>query len=434
MRHRPRVFTSIAIVTVVALFGATVPASADTAPTPPPAPPTTPAQEALRTDVETMLTGIQAVLMSVQANPSTAAGLAATSAGQDPTAMIAAGQAQVAQLDSTQLDRLQTGLAKDPNWRQMPAQLAASVAAFKPNTTKGAASAKFPATFTDDCASAGDAPSEFIAAEIANEVQSAAQALMLASPGVIALFFFDIPTGIKIVFAVLWGVANAIYLALSQALAVSTDCAQTAFANSQISTLPVDPANPGVNVAGSSEISVQVLIVAAGNTSTEINNVLNTINAVEVQANGLTGQAATLSTTVNDIKIRVTEVQADLQLLQTNVAVLKNTEVTILGKADAEIVKLTAFQTRQLRMDIEENLTRNGPGTGAMGMFELPHANGGYLEDVRTIVSETISKETAVGNGNAKAAGDLLVANNAFTAHQWKTAYLYYTRAYQDVR
>jgi hypothetical protein len=425
MRRWRVLLAGVATLTVALLIASTVPAMADTTPPPPP-PPTTPAEEAVRASVQTMLTGLQGTINQVKANPLTAQGLAST--GTDPSATITAAEQQVAQLNSTELDELQAGLSQDPSWPQAPASLNGAVAAFNPSGAKVAAK-DFAGTFTDSCDSAGSAPAEFIATEVANEVQSAAQAAMFAVPGVVAIFFVDVPTGVKIALAIVWGVANAVYLALAQTLAVSTDCAATAFANGQISTLPTDPSNPSVNVPGSSEISILNLITAAQGTSTEITNVLNTVNAVNTQANTLVTAAAALNVTLNAINTQVNEVQADLKTLQTNVAILENTEVTILTKADTEIANLNSFQALQLQMDIEENLARNGLGSGPIGLYELPKQFGGYLETVQSIVTQYVALSTS-----SQGKSDLATANSDFAAGQYKTAYFYYTKAYHDVR
>lgn len=422
----------------------TGPASALDAQTAPPAPPPpTATQESLRAGYQTFLSGLENSVNAARANPLIARSLSFGST--DPATSIATAHQLVSQFNSTQLDELRAGLSTAPSWPQMSAKLSNSVAAFAPVPRRAVNSAG--ASFTDDCASAGSAPAGFEAAFIANEVQSALQAVMIAAPGVIALFFFDIPDPVKIVLAIAWGIANAIYLALAQVSAVSLDCVTSGFSDTQASTFPVDPNNPGVVVPGSTEISILNLIQAAGDTQTEITNVQNTVIAIGHQTETLTAAAAALNTTLGgptpavnprtDINFRSTETQDDLKLLQANVAVLINTLTIVLTKSDAEIVKLSDFQTLQLRMDIEENLSRNGSGTGPVGLFQLPATpggGGGYLDVVKAIVIETIAKETAVGHGNAKANVDLTTANQAYAKQQWKTAYNYYSKAYQDVR
>ena len=131
---------------------------------------------------------------------------------------------------------------------------------------------------------------------------------------------------------------------------------------------------------------------------------------------------------LDDITNRVDEVQTGLQSLQANVDVLENTEVTILKKADTQIANLGTFQDLQLRMAIEQNLETTG--NAPIGLFQLPAAYGGYLEIVRSIVTETLAKEAAVGNPSTKAMTYLNQANAAFAAGTYKTAYGLYRKAY----
>ena len=417
------------VAVLVALLARAVPAFADSPPPPPPPP--TQQQEAFRSNVQTMFDGLTNVVAQVQGNPSLAATLQKISA--DPKGQIASAKQQVAQLSSTDLDRLNSALAANPAWQQAPSTAQSAVSAF-PQPSSIHSLADFAGTFTDSCNSAGSAPSEFQAVLGLNEAQSAAQAAMLAAPGVIAVFVgIDIPTGVKIALAVIWGVLNAVYLALAQTLAVSTDCALTAFQNTQATTFPTDPNNPSTVVAGSSEISITRIITAAQGTQTEVTSVLSTVNAVNTQSDTLTTQANNLGTTLTDINNRANELTTDLQTLQTNVAILESTEVTVLGKANQEIVNLSNLQTLQIRMEIEANLARPTYTSYAVALFQLPAAFGGFLEVAKSIAHDAVAKQTAVGHGNANAAGDLQAGDNAFAAGHFKLAYQNYSKAYIDV-
>jgi hypothetical protein len=428
--------TGVAALSVVALLSSVLPASADSGTTTV----LTPDEQATQTNVENLLTGLQGVLAQVNSNAVTAGGLQST--GTDPTAMIGAAAQQVSNMSGTSLDQLQSALNSDPNWQQIPQQLTGAVNQFAAGANKVSAK-DFSGTFTDSCASPPDgAYDEFTATEVANEVQSAAQAAMLAAPGVIAVFIgVDVPTGVKIALAVIWGVANAVFLALSQTLAVSADCNATNFGNLQTSLFPTVDANgsttdPSTNgpARASSEASVLDLIQKAGKTSTEINSVSTTVGAVNTQASTLVTNTGTLDSTLTTDDAQVTEIQTDVQTLQADVGVLNNTLSGDLGKADQEIANLSTFQALQLRMDIEENLMRNGLGSGAVGLYELPKANGGYLELVQSIVTSVVTTEAAVKGANAIATADLNTANADFAAGQYKTAYQYYTKAYHDAR
>jgi TolA-binding protein len=440
MRRWHRAITGVAALGVVLLVTSALPASADTSTTTP----LTTAEQATQTNVENLLSGLQGVVGQINSNAVTGGALQST--GTDPTAMINSAEAQVSGMSGSSLDQLQSALNADPNWQQIPQQVSSSVNQFA--TAASGPAPKFPGTFTSDCSTAGDAYSEFTAVEALNEVQSAAQAAMLAAPGVIAVFVgIDVPTGVKIALAVIWGVANAAFLALSQVLAVSTDCEATAFGNAQTAVLPTvdsgSTTDPSTNAAAraSSEASVLALLGSAGQTSTEINGVNSTVTAVLNQVVGQVGgypglvtTTGNLDTTLTTDNSQVTEIQQDVQTLVTDVTVLNSTLTTDLNEANQEITNLSTFQSLQLQMDIEENLARNSVGSGAVGLYELP-APAGYLGLVKTIVTNVVAQEAiAKGAPNATATADLNTANTDFTAGQYKTAYQYYSKAYHDAR
>jgi hypothetical protein len=405
--------------------------------------PSTFAGEQFRGNVETMLSGLRGVVVQMRTNPAIAKSLSST--GTNLVPLVAAAKEQVAGLDWVQLAQLQASLERDPNWQQAPRVLSAALSAFDApaatpqggaKNTIGSPGGPLAAisgsgTFTDDCLSAGDPYAETIAVLAANEVQSALNAAALAAPGVIALVpAIDSPTGIRIGLMIAWGVADGIYLALAQTLAVSVDCAQTAFSNTQESTLSVDPSGSGTDniVPTSTQFSIDRLIAKAGDTQTKINAVQTTVNTVDGQADTIGTDVTVLNNILNDITDRVDDVQTGLQKLQTRVAILQNTEVTILKKADTLIANLSTFQTLQLRMEIEDNLDRNDESP--IGLFQLPAAYGGYLEVVMSIVTDTLAKEAAVGNPSPKAMTYLTQANAAFAAGTYKTAYALYRKAY----
>jgi hypothetical protein len=400
----------------------------------------TPAGEQFRGNVQTMLNGLRGVVIQMRANPATAKSLSST--GTNPLPMITAAKQQVAGLDWAELGQLQASLEQDPNWQQAPRVLSAAVAAFHPSAAsrlggaeKGAPGGPMAATsgsgtFTDDCLAAGDPYAEVIAVLAANEVQSGLQAAALAAPGVIGVLPGVVsPTFIRLGLMVAWGIADGIYLGLAQALDIAVDCAETAFSNTQETTLPHDPANSDTVVPGSTQFSIDRLIAKAGDSQTKINAVQTTVQTVKTQTDSVDTAVTALNNILNDITNRVDDVQTGLQTLQTRVAILQNTEVTILKKADTLIANLGTFQDLQLRMEIEQNLDTN-QGEAPIGLFQLPAAFGGYLEVVKSIVTETLAKEAAVGNPSPKAMIYLTQANAAFTAGTYKTAYGLYRKAY----
>jgi hypothetical protein len=395
----------------------------------------TPAGEQFRGRVESMLSGLRGVVIQMRANPATAKSLASTRTNLLP--MIAVAEQEVARLDRAELGQLRASLNRDPNWQQAPRILSAAVAMAEARPAQKGASAgpglfavtSGSGTFTDNCASAGDPYLLVPGVLAANQVQSALQAAALSAPGVLAIApFIGAPTGIRLGLMVAWGVSNGIYLALAQTLEVAVDCAETAFSNLQESTLSVDPAGSEKVVPTSTQFSIDRLIASAGDTQAAITEVKTTVDTVKTQTVSVDTAVTALNDILDDITDRVEEVQFGLQTLQTRVAILRNTEVTILKKADTLIANLGTLEKLQLRMAIEQNLDKNDEAP--IGLFQLPAAFGGYLEVVKSIVTETLAKRAAVGSPILQATAFLNSANAAFAAGEYKTAYVNYRKAY----
>ncbi len=110
-----------------------------------------------------------------------------------------------------------------------------------------------------------------------------------------------------------------------------------------------------------------------------------------------------------DIKDRLNLLEGDLLARDTQI--------------DSEI---STFQTLTVRTQIEQSLAAGQ----IVGLFELPQASGGYLETVRAIVNDTISKLLAAGQAVNGATKWLGLGDTALSAKQYKAAYANYVTAY----
>lgn len=308
------------------------------------------------------------------------------------------------------------------------------------------------ATFTDNCVTAGDPAALIVATLVLNQLQSAAYAVVIAIPSVFAAFTaVEIPVPAKIIAAVVYGVALAVYLALAQTTAVAIDCAETRLAFEQANALPVAPSNsvtppPDTVVRGSSQLTVDVTTEAVGDIGAQVAGIATNVTLVTGQVVILTDRAVDLNTTLScttgipvapptvactesevdpvpggDAVARVVDSQTDLQTLAPDVGILRNTQSGILVKANEEIDALAAFEALQIRMEIEANLST--PGFHPVGLFQLP-APWGYLDTVAVIVREMVNQ---YGQGGA----ELASADAAFASVQYKQAYTLYQQAYQ---
>jgi hypothetical protein len=83
-----------------------------------------------------------------------------------------------------------------------------------------------------------------------------------------------------------------------------------------------------------------------------------------------------------------------------------------------------------LRTQIEADLATEASAV-TVALYALPAAQGGYLDLVRTIVTETIAKIQAAGGSTSNAQAFLSDANAAKAAGDFKTAYSLYRKAYK---
>lgn len=350
------------------------------------------------------------------------------------------------------LDRITTPLDAD-TVGVMHAALATSSVVVSPTIPNLLASNT--GTFTDNCSSAGDAKALVIATLVANQVQSAAYAAVIAVPSAVAVFTgISAPNPVKVVLAIVYGVALAIYLALAQTLAVAEDCAATRAGQKFDDTYPEDAA--GTVVRGSSQISVDLAIASAGDVGDLVDDISDGVDDLGVRLEEIADAVAALNLTLScttgfepppeptppdggavispaaiaapgcasdevGAVARTESVNDDAQDLQGDVTVLIETKRRILVQADTEIADLADFRALQLRMEIEANLGHNG--FMPIASFQLPPP-AGHLDVVKDIVAETVTLRGA----NTR---DLLAADRAYEAGRFKQAYTLYQRAYQ---
>jgi hypothetical protein len=85
--------------------------------------------------------------------------------------------------------------------------------------------------------------------------------------------------------------------------------------------------------------------------------------------------------------------------------------------------------TLDLRLQIELNLAAKQP----LAMFQLPQANGGYVELVRDVVADAISAMLASGQTVGKASKYFEDGVAAMSLGNFKQAYLAFQRSYLEL-
>ena len=298
----------------------------------------------------------------------------------------------------------------------------------------------------------------------AAQIASAANATAAGIPSSTTYVALTIVTG------VIWGVTSAIAIGLEDALMFGQDCADAA-ENAKIRTgLATDPSavtteNPEGFTPASTQTSVDELGTLIGGVADDI----DTIDAeiIEILADQLVvlealGVALTSALQIQTIGVSLQRRTGDLEAniggpddaaVEANRGVVCVPEAappgdpepqpgdqpcntasglanTIDDRLDTILSDTADLQALSLRAAIERALA--DPSQPSIGLFALPAVQGGNLELVAAIVTDTLNNHREAGQGIGNAEATLASANEAYHAGQFARAYDEYARAYRD--
>jgi hypothetical protein len=380
-----------ALVAVLALTASSATGKADPA-----------SQAKFRRDLTAYLVQMQQVATRYQATPQGRAAFARLR--YDPAKGMARARAAVQQMSPEQLAVLQRAFSAYPAWRTMPARLRMLTA----RLPKGQRASVF--ITPDDCATARAAGITQTDVEIAADVALAADAVLEAVPNdllseivrAIAVGVWAIPQGVLRGFEHQYNIASACDDADHQALvqqnldvAVSTRATQSSVNTLTNNFNSFNTTFNALNTLINNRLDVMVSTRASQASLTAFNN-------------EFTANAATVNTKLDTINSSVNTANTKLDALTITVGDQ--------GKLD-------------LRLKIEEDLS--DPGNHPIALFEVPASGGGYLNLARDIVADTIAKMQAAGQGVGNAQAFLAAGDAALAAHDYKTAYAEYGKAYR---
>lgn len=387
-----------ALVAVLALTASSATGKADPA-----------GQAKFRRDLTVYLVQMQQVATRYQATPQGRAAFARLR--YDPAKGMVRARAAVQQLSPEQLAVLQRAFSAYPAWRTMPARLRMLTA----RLPKGQRASVF--ITPDDCATARAAGITQTDVEIAADVALAADAVLEAVPNdllseivrAIAVGVWAIPQGVLRGFEHQYNIASACDDADHQALvqqnldvAVSTRATQSSVNTLTNNFNSFNTTFNALNTLINNRLDVAVSTRASQTSLTAFNNEFTTFHTE------FTTNAATVNTKLDTINSSVNTANTKLDALTITVGDQ--------GKLD-------------LRLKIEEDLS--DPGNHPIALFEVPASGGGYLNLARDIVADTIAKMQAAGQGVGNAQAFLAAGDAALAAHDYKTAYAEYGKAYR---
>ena len=375
------VFVSTAILALVLTLAAS---SATTAS------PSKKQQAAFRQQFSTYLVQMQRLAVKLEASQQGHAAL--RSLKVNPSSSLAKSRRELPTMTPTQIAVLQRAFSADPSWRTMPDRLSPLVNRLK------AGSQRSLLITPDDCATARAAGYTQTDVEIAADVALAADAILEAVPN-------DLLSEIARAVAVgLWAIPQGVLRGFEHLYNIASAC---------------DDADHQALVANNLDVKVST-------------------RASQTSLDSLTTSFNSLSTLINDrldVKVSTRSSQASLDVFHnefTANAVVVNTKLdTITTKVDSLTTIVNNNQALNLRIAIETQLSLYDTPTHPVALFEFPAAQGGYLELVRSIVNETITKMQAAGQSIGSAQTYLSLGDTAMAAHQYKLAYARFSSAYR---
>jgi hypothetical protein len=359
-------------------------------------------QAAFRREFTNYLVQMQGAAMKVQATPQGRA--AYRSIGFTPAKGFARARVAVRTMTPEQLAVLQKSFEAYPKWRTMPVtlgRLASRMQAKSPYSLK---------ITPDDCPTARAAGYTQTDVEIAADVALAADFILEVVPTDLV----SLP--VRIVAVAVWAVTQGVLRGFEHLYNIASAC---------------DDADHQALLTQNLDVKVSTL-------------------ATQVSVNTLITNLSTLSTLVTqnlDVKISTRATQTSVDTLLTNVNTLQNSvtvfhneftanSIVVNNKLDAANTKLDNLAITvsdqgalNLRIHIEDDLA--DPGNHPLALFEVPEANGGHLNLVRSIVADTIAKMQATGQGVGNAQAFLAAGDAAKAAGAYKSAYANYGKAYR---
>ncbi len=339
-------------------------------------------QAAFRQQLTGFLTQMQLVATRYQATPQGRAAFAEL--GYHPSTSLAQARASVQRLTPAQLAVLQRAFATYPAWRTIPTRLQRLVG--KLHRPAGKTALITP----DDCATNRAAGITQTDVEIAADAALAADAVLEAIPNDL------ISEAVRAIAVLAWAVPQATLRGFEHEYNIASAC---------------DDADHQALV----QQSLDGLISTVNSLSSLVNSRLDV--AVSTRATQASLTAFNAEFTAN-----ATVVNSKLDSIGTAVGNAND-------KLDALTITVNDQGALDLRLKIEEDLSQ--PGAHPIALFEVPASAGGYLGLTRDIVADTIAKMQATGQGTGNAQSFLNAGDAAVAAHDYKSAYADYGKAYR---
>ena len=352
-------------------------------------------QAAFRHDLVVFLTQMQRAATSYQATPQGRAAFAEIR--YEPSTNLARARASVRQMTPAQLAVLQKSLAAYPAWRTISTRLQRLVGRL--HRSPGRTGLITP----DDCATARAAGITQTDVEIAADVALAADAILEAVPN-------DLLSEIVRAIAVgIWAIPQGVLRGFEHQYNIASAC---------------DDADHQALVQQNLDVKVSTRATQAS-----LDSLTTTFNALNTLINSRLDVAVSTRASQTSLTAFNNEFTANATVVNTKLDSITSSVNSANQKLDALTIIVNDQGALDLRLKIEADLSE--PGNHPIALFEVPASAGGHLGLVRDIVADTIAKMQATGQGVGNALSFLASGDSAVAAHNYKSAYADYGKAYR---
>lgn len=353
-------------------------------------------QAAFRKQFTAYLVQMQQVATIYQATPQGRAAFAAMR--YKPSTAMARARKAVQQMTPAQLAVLQRSLSAYPAWRTIPVRLRTLVVRVGHKTPRRSG-----LITPDDCATARGFGYTQTDVEIAADVALAADVILEAIPSDL------LSEVVRIAAVVIWAIPQGVLRGFEHSYNIASAC---------------DDADHQALVQQNLDVKVSTRA-----TQSSLDSLTTNFNALSTLINARLDVAVSTRATQASLTAFNNEFTANAIVVNTKLDSISSSVTSANLKLDALTITVADQGKLDLRLKIEEDLSQ--PGNHPIALFEVPASGGGYLNLTRDIVADTIAKMLAAGQSAGNAQSFLAAGDAAVTAHDYKTAYADYGKAYR---
>jgi hypothetical protein len=361
--------------------------------------------------------------------------------GLQPLAMLAEAKQKITELKPEELSLMRATYAKFPGWRETSRTLNSLIKPALRQSLESRLAAKkgsghMNAITPDNC-------QDGINADVSNTDISGAEAGLILAEGVMEALPTDGLTIVaRLIPVIAFSAAQTGVLIATTLKAIKDDCTAldaddvqgiiTASTNTIVAN---DNTNNDTILSSLTSAKNEIVNNDNSNKTAIINNdnsntttITASITNAQTNINNTSNanSAALLTSLTNSTNVIVANDNSNKTALITAIS---NAQGAVIGNSNANS---NALKDLLLRTQIEADLAEADNAT-PVALYLTPTANGGYLDLVQTIVTETLANILAAGGSMADAQTFLNQANAQKAAGQFRAAYKSYRKAYKTV-